>query len=133
MKRYRRLPALSLLVVVACLMPPAHAFDRVRAGQWTGTTTAAGQTFQTSSCLSQHDADALNGDAKAVRAYLETIIPQNLCKITDVKAEGDRIIYTASCSSSAPNVVTTSYHGSRFESTASAGSKTEAKWVGPCK
>jgi hypothetical protein len=133
MKRHRRLPALSLLVVVACLAPPAHAFDRTRAGQWHGTTTAGGRTFQTSSCLTQRDADALNGDAKAVRTYLETIIPPTLCKLTNVKAEGNQIVYTAACGSTAPNVVTTSYHGNSFESTDSVGSKTEAKWVGPCK
>jgi hypothetical protein len=132
MKR-RRLRSLPLLIVIVCLAPPAQAFDRVRAGQWNGTTTAGGRTFQTSSCLSQHDADAMNGDAKAVKAYLETIIPPTLCKLTNVKAEGNQIVYTAACGSAAPNVVTTSYHDNSFESTDTVGSKTEAKWVGPCK
>jgi hypothetical protein len=75
----------------------------------------------------------MNGDAKAVRAYLETIIPPTICKITDVKAEGNQISYTASCGSSASKVVTTSYHASSSEGTDSTGSKTEAKLVGPCK
>ena len=67
MKRYGLLPAL-LLLVVACLASPGYAADRVRAGQWTGTTITGGKTFKTSSCLSAKDAQALNGDAKAVRA-----------------------------------------------------------------
>lgn len=132
MKLNRRLPALSLFVVV-CLVSSAYAADRVRAGQWTGTTIAGGRTFPTTSCISQSDADAINGDAKTVRAYLETIIPPTICKITDVKAEGNQIIYTASCGSNASKVVTTSYHGSSSEGTDNTGSRTEAKLMGPCK
>lgn len=132
MKLNCRFAALSLFAV-ACLAPPGYAADRMRVGQWTGTTIAGGRTFPSSSCISQSDADAMNGDARSVRAYLETIIPPAICKITDVKAEGNQIIYTASCGSNAPRVVTTSYHGSSSEGTDSAGSKTEAKWLGPCK
>jgi hypothetical protein len=132
MQRHRGLRALLIFVVV-CLTSAAYAADRVRAGQWSGTTSAGGKTFQTASCLSQHDADLLNGDAQAVRTYLETIIPPTICKITDVKAQGSVIVYTAACASSAPNTVTTAYHGSSSEGTGSTGSKTAAQWVGPCK
>jgi hypothetical protein len=132
MKLNRRLAALSLFVI-ACLAPAGYAADRMRAGQWVGTTIVGSKTFPTSSCISQSEADAMNGDAKAVRAYLETIIPPAICKITDVKAEGNQIIYTASCGSTASKVVTTSYHESSSEGTDSTGSKTEAKLVGPCK
>jgi hypothetical protein len=133
MKCPRHLAALSLLVVVACLAPLAHAFERVRAGEWSAMTMVGGRTLQNSQCLSQRDAEALNGDAQAVRVYLEKVVAPTLCKIMEVRAEGDRIVYTAACGSSAPNVVTTTYHGTSFEASASAGTRTEAKWVGPCR
>jgi len=132
MKTNRRLAVLSMLVFT-CLVLPAQAADRVRAGQWVGTTIVGGKTFPTSSCVSRSDADAINGDAKAVKAYLEATIPPEICKITDVRADGAQIVYTASCRGVAPKTVTTSYHGDRSEGTDSTGGKTEAKLVGACK
>ena len=114
----------------------AQAADRVRAGQWVGTTIVGGKTYPTSSCVSQSDAAAINGDAKAVKAYLETIIPPEICKITDVKADGNQVIYTASCSggtAKTTKTVTTSYYSNRSEGTDSLGGKTVAKLVGACK
>ena len=128
--------ALLLICIVACVALPAEAADRVRAGQWTGTTTIPGRTITNSSCLSQSDADAMNGDAKAVEAYLQKIIPPEICKITDVKAEGTQVIYTASCGGGTKKTVktvTTSYYGDRSEGTDTTGSKIEAKLVGACK
>jgi hypothetical protein len=114
----------------------AQAADRVRAGQWTGTTIVGGKTYPTSSCVSQSDAAAMNGDAKAIKAYLETIIPPEICKLSDIRADGNQVIYTASCSGGAMKTlktVTTSYYGDHSEGTDSTGGKTEAKLVGPCK
>src|ERR1019366_8145500 len=68
---HRALPALLLM----WLALPAGAADRVRPGQWVGTTIVSGRTFPTSSCISQGDADAMNGDAKSVQGYLEKTIP----------------------------------------------------------
>jgi hypothetical protein len=86
--------------------------------------------------MSQSDAAGMNGDAVAVKAYLETIIPPQICKITDVKADGNKIIYTASCSGGTVKTVktvTTSYYGDHSEGTDTTGSKIDAKLVGPCK
>jgi hypothetical protein len=132
MKTNRYLTILSVLVFIGLALA-AQAADRMRAGQWVGTTIVGGKTFSTSSCMSRSDADAMNGDAKAVKAYLETIIPPEICKIIDVKADGNQVIYTASCVGGASKTVTTSYHGDRSEGTDSTGSKTEAKLVGACK
>jgi hypothetical protein len=135
MKAHRRLTALSILVFIGIALS-AKAADRVRAGQWVGTTTIGGKTFPTSSCLSPGDAAGMNGDANAVKAYLETIIPPQVCKITDVRADGNQVVYTASCSAGAVKTmktVTTSYHGDSSEGTDSAGGKTQARLTGPCK
>jgi len=135
MKTNRYLMILSMLVFIGLALS-AQAADRVRAGQWVGTTIVGGKTYNTSSCVSPSDAAGMNGDAKAVKAYLETIIPPEICKITDVKADGSQVVYTASCSGGAVKTVktvTTSYFGNRSEGTDSTGSKTEAKLVGACK
>lgn len=112
---------------------PAQAADRVRPGQWVGTTVAAGRTFPTSSCISQADADAMNGDAKSIQGYLEKIIPPEVCKIASVKVDGGTVIYSAVCGGQPPRLITTMYHGTSSEGTDSSGSKTEGKLVGPCK
>jgi hypothetical protein len=135
MKSNRYLRSLSVLVFIGLALS-AQAADRVRAGQWVGTTIVDGKTYPTSSCISQSDAVGINGDATTVKAYLETIIPPEICKITDVKAEGTQVIYTASCGGGTKKTVktvTTSYYGDRSEGTDTTGSKIEAKLVGACK
>jgi hypothetical protein len=132
MKTNRYMPFVSMLVLIGLALP-AQAADRIRAGQWVGTTITGGKTYPTSSCISRSDADAINGDAKSIKAYLETIIPPEICKITDVRADAAQIIYTASCGANAPKTVTTSYHGDHSEGTDNTGAKIEAKLVGACK
>jgi hypothetical protein len=135
MKTSRYLTSLSMLMFLG-LGLFVQAADRMRAGQWVGTTIVGGKTYSTSSCVSQSDAAAMNGDAKAVKAYLETIIPPQICAITDVKADGNQVIYTASCSGGAAKTVktvTTTYSGDRSAGTDTTGAKTEAKLVGACK
>jgi len=127
--RAASLCALVFLTVAA----PSYGADRMRAGQWNGTTVVGDRTFSSSSCLSRSDADAMNGDSNSIRLYLETIISPGICKITDVKATGNQVIYTASCGSAPSRVVTASYHGDSFEGSDSTGTKTAAKLVGPCK
>jgi len=122
-----------VLILCAGLALPVYAVERMRAGQWTGTTLVGGRMHPTSSCITQSDADAMNGDAKAVQAYLEKIIPASICKISDVTAQGGQIAYTASCGKLPAKVVTTSYHGDSSEGTDSTGAKTEARLAGPCK
>jgi hypothetical protein len=132
MKTNRSVTIVSILVLT-CLALPVQGADRIHAGQWVGTTIVGGKTYQTSTCMSQSDADAVNGDAKAVEAYLKKIIPPEICKITDVKVNGEQVIYTASCAGGAPKVVTTTYHGDSSKGTDSTGGTTEAKLVGACK
>jgi hypothetical protein len=132
MRIHRRAVVASMLLC-SSLGITAGAADRVRPGQWVGTTVVGGKTYPTSSCLSPSDATALNGDAKAVKAYLETIIPPEICTITDVKVDGARIVYAASCGRGGSKVVTTTYYGDHAEGTDSTGGKTDAKLVGPCK
>ena len=128
----RCLLQLSILVL-AFLVLPADAADRMRAGQWAGTTTFPGKTVASSQCITQADADAMNGDAKSIQAYLETIIPPTICKLTDFKIDGGQIIYTSTCGGGAANVTTATYHGDSFVSLDSKGTKSEGKLMGACK
>jgi Protein of unknown function (DUF3617). len=125
--------ALFLTCAFACLALPAEAADRIRAGQWVGSTTMTGRTRPSSNCMSQSDADAMNGDVKSVQAYLEKAIPATICKLSDIMLNGGQVVYTSVCNGGAKNVVTTNYHGDSFEGTSTGGVKTEAKLVGACK
>jgi hypothetical protein len=135
MKTKRYVTSVSILLFIG-LGLPAQAADRMRPGQWVGSTIVGGKTYSTSSCVSESDAAGMNGDAAAVKEYLETIIPPQVCKITDVTADGNQVIYTASCSGGAAKAVktvTTHYYGDRSVGTDTTGSKIEAKLVGACK
>jgi hypothetical protein len=131
MKISRFVPLLGALAC-ACAAVPAYAADRMHAGQWAGTTTAAGRTYTSSSCLTQGDASAMNGDAASILAYLQKTIPPSICKLSDVKANGNQVSYAAACRGGAPAVVTTSYHGDSFETVDTKGTKSTGKRVGAC-
>jgi hypothetical protein len=66
-------------------------------------------SLPTSSCIPQADADAMNGDVKSVQSNLEKIIPPEICKISNLKVEGSKIVYSATCGGQPARVVTTIY------------------------
>jgi hypothetical protein len=125
--------ALLLICVFACTALPAEAADRVRAGQWDMTVNVMGQTMTKSTCMSQSDADEINGDAKSIKAYVERVSAPAGCKVTDVKTDGNQVIVTSVCASGKTNVGTTTYHGDSFETVNSNGTKSQSKWVGACR
>lgn len=124
---------LFVVLLFASVALPAEAADRIRAGQWVGTWTGGGRTRPTSNCITPSDADAMNGDATSIRAYLEKTIPPEICKLSDLKVNGSQITYTSLCTGGKPNIITTTYHGDSFESLDSSAAKSEAKRVGACK
>lgn len=132
MTAHSLLPACCALALF-CAASPALAADRMHAGQWVGSTVASGRTFASSTCVTQREADAMNGDAKTIRVVLEKAIPPEMCKLSDIKASGNQIVYTSVCNGGAPSVVTTTYHGDSFESTTSTGTKSTGTLSGACK
>lgn len=123
-----------LVAILACVALPSQAADRVRPGHWVGVTTMPGHgKANQSECVSQRQANAMNGDAKAVLAFLQTIIPPEICKLSNLTVNGAVIVYTSTCTGMAPSVITTTYHGDHSEASTSTGVKTEAHLVGPCK
>jgi Protein of unknown function (DUF3617) len=127
------LKTLLFACALMCLGFSVQAADRVRAGQWDQTLDLNGRTMTRSTCLSQADADAINGDAKSIRAYVERISAPAACKVTDVRADGSKVTVTTVCAAGKENVGTTTYHGDSSETVNTNGTKSQAKWVGPCK
>lgn len=123
--------------LAACLLGsvalPAQAADRTRAGQWESTVTVKGRTMTASNCLLQSEADAMNGDTAAIRTFLDKrAAAKAFCKVTDVKASGNRLVVTEVCNG-APMISTTDYHGDSFDTVNSNGLSAKAKWTGPCR
>jgi len=119
--------------LLACFGLVAEAADRVRPGQWELTITVAGRTIAKSTCMTQRDADAINGDAQSIKAYAEKVSAPAACKVTNVTINGDQVVVTSVCASEQENVGTTTYHGDRFETVNTNGTTSHAKWVGVCK
>jgi hypothetical protein len=125
---------LLLSWLVTCIAAPAAAADRVRAGQWEMTLNVAGRTMTRTVCLSQSDADAINGDLKSIRAKAEkdAAAGGGGCTVTDVRTSGNQVIVTSVCGGK-ENVGTTTYHGDTLETVNTNGTKAQSKWVGACK
>ena len=122
----------SAACIFALLALPAVAADRVRAGQWDTTVNVAGETITGATCMSQGDADAMNGDAASVRSFVEKHGVSRQCKVSEVKVNGGQVVVTSICAG-AENVGTTTYHGDSYESVNTNGVKGKAKWIGACK
>jgi len=122
-----------LASAVALLGLPAEGADRVRAGLWETTLTLGGKTTTRSTCLTPSDAAAINGDAAAMRAYVEKVSAPAGCKVTDLKISGNQVTVTTVCASGTPSVGTTTYHGDSWETVNTNGVKAQSKWVGACK
>jgi hypothetical protein len=127
-----RTGVLLLACIFACVALVAEAADRVRAGQWEQTLTIAGRTISKSTCLTQSDAEAINGDASSIKMYVEKVSAPAGCKVTDVKINGSQVVVTSVCASGKENVGTTTYHGDSFETVNTNGTRSEAKWIGAC-
>ena len=119
--------------LLACLGLVAEAADRVRPGQWEQTITVAGRTISKATCLTQSDADAINGDVQSIKAYVEKVSAPAACKVSEVTIKGNQVVITSVCASGKENVGTTTYHGDRFETVNTNGTTSQATWVGACQ
>lgn len=129
--RIDRRTALLLSGILAFAALPTEAVDRVHGGQWETNSTTSGRTRTHSACLSQSDADAMNGDAASIRAVTDKQFGE-ACKVKDVKVNGGQVVLTALCASK-EITTTTNYHGDSYDSVSTGGSTIQAKRVGACK
>lgn len=121
----------ACLIVGLALALPVQAADRVHPGLWEVSMELNGRTLTRPMCLTQADADAINGDAKSIKAYAEPRNAKAGCKITDIQVDGQRVTVKSVCANGRENVGTTTYHGDRYEST-NSGVESRGRWVGKC-
>ena len=131
--RTDRFAALLVLCLTICVALSAWAAERVRAGQWETTLNVTGHAITRSVCISQSEADAINGDANSLKAYAEKLNAPTGCKVTDVTMTGNQVTVTSVCASGKENVGTTTYHGASSETVNTNGAKSESKRVGACQ
>ena len=121
----------------ACVAVSAGAADRIRPGTWEQTVSIAGKAVTQSRCVSQSEADAWNGDARSIRAYLDNLAKRaelpSMCPLKDVKVDGNKVVVTNSCPDGREPVGTTTYHGDRYETVNNFGLNSQGRLIGPCK
>jgi hypothetical protein len=129
--------SIAVAGAASCVAASADAAERIRPGTWEQTISIAGKSVTQSRCVSQSEADALNGDARSIRAYLENLAKQagapSICPVTDVKIDGNRVTVTKHCPDGREPVGTTTYHGDRYETVNNFGMNSQGRLIGPCK
>jgi hypothetical protein len=138
MKKTTRSTVLVTLIALVVAAASLSAAERMRTGQWEVTSTSIGKARTFKNCVPAAEAAAVNGDAKAARAYLEKLIPGQ-CKFTDFKIEGNSVSSVMTCGTTTVRSMTT-YHGDSYQSDAmtKTGSEPEvamhlsAKRIGDC-
>jgi NADPH-dependent 2,4-dienoyl-CoA reductase/sulfur reductase-like enzyme len=127
---------LFAFALVFLAAPTAGAADRVHAGQWETTMTIPGvaKAAVTKHCTTAAEAALMNGDLPTLRKYVEQSTAKNTkgrCSVKSVAIDGNRTIVTIACGKTEV-VGTTTYHGDRYESSSSNGTKIVGKRVGAC-
>jgi Protein of unknown function (DUF3617) len=98
------------LATVPCLW----AADRMVTGNWTFEMETTGQDSRTfTRCISADEAQSVNGDTAAARAYAEKAAGAN-CAVKDFAVDGDTVSYRLVCGETTIASKAT-YHGETFE------------------
>jgi len=130
------MPTLFAFVALLFIAVNVAAADRVQAGEWETTMTMPGvaKPAVTKHCITAAEAALMNGDLATLRKYLEESTAKNTrgrCSVKSVAIDGNRTIATIACGKTEV-VGTTTYHGDRYESTSSNGTKLVGKRLGAC-
>jgi hypothetical protein len=90
----------ALLAGIALTLAAAstlHAAERAHVGKWEFVSTVDGQSTTRNFCIKPAQAQGINGDAAADRAFLEKKAAAHHCTIKDFKLEADTLSYTQVC------------------------------------
>jgi hypothetical protein len=135
----------SVMPVVLCLTLSAatalHAQERMRAGMWESTVTAAsGQTATRSNCFKPADAAMSNGSPAVVRAEAEKALSKTTCTLKDFKLDSNTLTQTTVCGTTTIHQETKFHGGDSFETTttnteggANRVSQIKSRRTGDCK
>ncbi|MDH7794023.1 MULTISPECIES: DUF3617 family protein [unclassified Beijerinckia] len=102
------------LLVLGCKV--GWAADRFEPGLWRSTAVINGKTTRQTGprCISQQEADAMNGPAASVRKGLETSSDWKGCQIHDVLVDGNQVDFSATCADASTTTSRTTYQGSSY-------------------
>ncbi len=107
--------ALLAGIALTLLASPAlHAAQRTHPGKWEFVSTVDGQSTTRDFCIKPAQAEGINGDAAANRAFLEKGAAAHHCTIKDFKLVADTMSYTKVCAGYSFSDRTT-YHGDTSE------------------
>ncbi len=111
--------AAALLCLMLATVTVLHAADRMRAGNWETTVTAAeGQTSKRNACLNAHDAAMSNGSPEVIRAETEKAMAKTgACKLKDFNLDDKSKTETMVCGADTIHNETTFHGGDSFETT----------------
>jgi hypothetical protein len=109
--------AKALLFVFALTLaaaPCLRAAERMVSGNWTFEMETTGQDPRTfTRCITAEEAQSVNGDAAAARAYAEKSAGTP-CDVKDFKIDGSTVSYVLVCGETTVSSKAT-YHGDSFE------------------
>lgn len=129
---------LSVLVLLTTLSyaGAGAAAPRVQPGEWetklTGPSVPA--PMVTKYCITPAEATAMSGDLATLKRYVEDSTAERTkgrCFAKSVALNGDRTVVTIVCGKTEVTATTT-YHGDRYESSDSNGTKVTGKRTGAC-
>lgn len=112
-----KVPAVICLALFAATV--SYAQDRMRAGNWESTVTAAnGQTITNNACLTPENATMSNGSPAMIRAETEKALAKSgRCKLTDFHIDADSKTETMVCGEDTIHNESKFHGGDSFETT----------------
>ena len=93
---------------------PLQAADRMAPGQWEFTLTTDNATHTASHCVTQNEADAVNGSAKSAREHSDLNAIRGHCTVQSFDLQADTVSSSLACGPRVIESVAT-YHGDTFE------------------
>ena len=97
MKKRHGTALLAGIALTLAATSTLHAAERAHVGKWEFVSTVAGESTTRSYCIKPAQAQGINGDAAADRAFLEKGAAARHCTIKDFKLAADTLSYTQVC------------------------------------
>ncbi|MFG1477690.1 DUF3617 family protein [Xanthobacter sp. V4C-4] len=123
----KSLPRACALITVLALQlgsATAMASERFQPGNWQAVTRVDGKTAgkQPPRCVAAADTTTMNGTADEIRKALAASPDWQGCALSDVRADGDQVDFTASCGGGIVTTSRTTYRGTSYSSVVTVSS-----------
>src|SRR5579885_3523757 len=117
---FSKTPKVPVVICIALFaVTVSQAQDRMRAGNWESTVTAAnGQSVTKNACLTAENAAMSNGSPATIRAEIDKALAKSgRCKLTDFHIDASSKTETMVCGEDTIRNETTFHGGDSFETT----------------